>query len=68
VRGNSRGEIALARHGDIVDVVSRTPAVIERVGDAIPKGFPAASAETILAGVRASSERLRAELTERVKT
>jgi serine/threonine-protein kinase HipA len=46
----------------IADVVSRTPAVIERVGAAIPKGFPAQIAETILAGVRSSSDRLRAEL------
>jgi serine/threonine-protein kinase HipA len=49
----------------IADVTSRTPAVIERVGAAIPKGFPSPIAETILAGVRASSERLRSELPEK---
>jgi serine/threonine-protein kinase HipA len=48
----------------IADVVSRTPAVIERVGDAIKKGFPAQIADSILNGVRASSERLQAELSE----
>lgn len=52
----------------LAEVVSRTPAVIERVWGAIPKGFPAAIADTILVGVRASSARLRTKLTERVKT
>ena len=46
----------------IADVVSRTPLVIERVGAAIPKGFPTQIADTILAGVRASSGRLQSEL------
>lgn len=50
----------------IADVVSRTPAVIERVGAAIKKGFPAQIADSILNGVRASSDRLQAELSERV--
>jgi serine/threonine-protein kinase HipA len=45
----------------IADIVSRTPAVIDRVQAAISKGFPAAIAESILDGVRASSERLRRE-------
>jgi serine/threonine-protein kinase HipA len=49
----------------IADLVARTPAVIERVGAALPKGFPARIADTILAGVRASSERLQSDLTER---
>jgi len=48
--------------------VSRTPAVIERVGVAIPEGFPAPVAEAGLHGVRTSSERLRTDLTERVET
>jgi serine/threonine-protein kinase HipA len=52
----------------IADIVSRTPAVIDRVQAAIPKGFPAAIAESILDGVRASSGRLRTELSERTKT
>jgi hypothetical protein len=52
----------------IADVISRTPAVIERVEATIPKGFPAAIAESILDGVRASSGRLRTELSERTKT
>ena len=39
----------------------RTPAVIEKVGAALPRGFPAQIADTILAGVRASAERLSAE-------
>lgn len=47
----------------IAEVVSRTPAVIERVGDAIPKGFPAPIADTIFAGIRASSRRLSSETT-----
>lgn len=46
----------------IADLVSRTPAVIERVQGAIPRGFPEAIADAILQGVRASSERLTAEL------
>jgi hypothetical protein len=49
------------------DVVSRTPAVIERVQAAIPNGFPTPIADTILAGVRASSERLRKELAAKPK-
>ena len=40
----------------MADLVSRTPAVIERVGVAIPKNLPAAIADRILAGVNASSE------------
>lgn len=51
----------------IADLVSRTPAVIEQVQSAIPKGFPAQIADTILDGVRASSERLKADMTERAK-
>jgi serine/threonine-protein kinase HipA len=51
----------------IADIVSRTPAVIDRVQAAIPKGFPAAIAESILDGVRGSSGRLRTELSERTK-
>lgn len=49
----------------IADVVSRTPAVIERVGAAIKKGFPAQIADSILNGVRASSERLQSEVSEK---
>ena len=49
----------------IADLVARTPAVIDRVGGALPKGFPARIADTILDGLRASSERLQSELTER---
>ncbi len=52
----------------VADVVSRTPAVIDRVQAALSKGFPAAIAESILDGVRASSGRLRTELSERTKT
>jgi serine/threonine-protein kinase HipA len=46
----------------IADVILRTPAVIERVEAAIPKGFPAKIADSILEGVRASSERLQTEI------
>jgi serine/threonine-protein kinase HipA len=46
----------------MTDIVSRTPAVIEHVQAAIPKNFPGPIADTILDGVRASSERLRTEL------
>ena len=49
----------------LADLVTLTPAVLERVGAAIPKGFPAPIADTILAGVRASSDRLQAELSEK---
>ena len=49
----------------IADLVSRTPAVIERVQSLIPKGFPAQIADTIFNGVRASSERLQSELSEK---
>jgi serine/threonine-protein kinase HipA len=40
----------------IADIVSRMPAVIERVGAAIPKNFPAPIADTILTGVGAAEE------------
>jgi serine/threonine-protein kinase HipA len=50
----------------IADVVSRTPAVIERVGAAIPKGFPAQIADTILNNVRSLSERLHSELPNKI--
>jgi hypothetical protein len=52
----------------IADVVSRTPAAIERAGAAIPKGMPAqiADKDKMLAGLSASSERLHTELAERV--
>ena len=52
----------------LADLVAHTPAVIDRVAAAIPRGFPAPIADTILAGVRASSARLKAELTEKTKT
>ena len=38
----------------IADVVSCTPAVVERVGVAIPKGFPSQIAGTIIDGLRAN--------------
>jgi serine/threonine-protein kinase HipA len=44
------------------DLVTRTPAVIEKAENALPKGFPAKIADTILAGVRISADRLEAEL------
>ena len=46
----------------LADLVGRTPAVIAMVGSALPQGFPAAVADTILTGVRTSAERLGAEL------
>jgi serine/threonine-protein kinase HipA len=49
----------------LADLVARTPAVIDRVEAAIPKGFPAPIADTIFAGVRASSDRLQSELSEK---
>jgi serine/threonine-protein kinase HipA len=49
----------------LADLVARTPAVIERVQSAIPKGFPAQTADSIFAGVRASLERLQSELSEK---
>jgi serine/threonine-protein kinase HipA len=49
----------------IADLVARTPAVIDRVGAALPKGFPARIADTILDGLGASAKRLQSELTER---
>ncbi|HZL47144.1 MAG TPA: hypothetical protein VFC28_13045 [Opitutaceae bacterium] len=45
----------------IADIVSRTPAVIDRVQAAIPKGFPAQIADSIFDGVLASAERLKSE-------
>ena len=49
----------------LADLVARTPAVIDRVEAAIPKDFPAPIADTIFAGVRASSDRLQSELSEK---
>jgi serine/threonine-protein kinase HipA len=46
----------------LADLVARTPAVLAKVEDALPKGFPSAVADAILAGVRNASERLGAEL------
>ena len=45
----------------LADLVTRTPAVIEKAENALPKGFPAKIADTILAGVRISADRLEAE-------
>jgi serine/threonine-protein kinase HipA len=57
---NARHWIETAKRCGIADIVSRTPAVIERVGAAIPQTFPAQIADTILD--RVSSERLQSEL------
>jgi len=46
----------------LADLVARTSAVIAKVGNALPKGFPAAVADAILTGVRKSAERLGVEL------
>ena len=46
----------------LADVVARTPAVIASTEKAPPKGFPPQIADAILAGVRASANRLGAEL------
>ena len=48
----------------LVDVVERTPAVIETVRTMIPVGFPAPIADAILDGLQASAERLKQELAE----
>ncbi len=46
----------------LADLAARTPDVVATVGSALPKGFPAVVADSILTGVRASAERLGAEL------
>jgi serine/threonine-protein kinase HipA len=47
----------------LAELVARTPAVLDRVQAAIPAGYPAQLAGSILDGVRASSDRLQSELT-----
>ncbi|HTZ21700.1 MAG TPA: type II toxin-antitoxin system HipA family toxin [Opitutaceae bacterium] len=46
----------------LADLVARTPAVIAKTENALPKGFPAHVADAILTGVRTSADRLAAEL------
>jgi serine/threonine-protein kinase HipA len=46
----------------IEDLVAHTPAVIERVQNALPVDFPSIIAESILDGVRFRAEQLKAEL------
>lgn len=41
---------------------SSPPAVLDRVDDLLPRNFPAAMADSILAGVRRSATQLAAEL------
>jgi len=46
----------------LAELVETTPAVLDRVAAKIPKKFPAAMADAILAGVRRSAKQLAAEL------
>jgi serine/threonine-protein kinase HipA len=46
----------------LADLAARTSAVIAKAEKALPKGFPTQIADAILAGVRASADRLGAEL------
>jgi len=46
----------------LADLVAHTPAVIAKVGKALPKGFPAAVADAVIEGARSAAERLGAEL------
>ena len=46
----------------LAEVDDLTPGVLGRVSTALPKKFPAQIADSILAGVRASAKRLKAEL------
>jgi serine/threonine-protein kinase HipA len=46
----------------LAELVETTPAVLDRVASALPKKFPAAIADSILAGVRRSAKQLAAEL------
>jgi serine/threonine-protein kinase HipA len=44
------------------ELIEATPAVLEKVGDAVPAKFPAEIADSILAGLRKQVGRLKAEL------
>jgi len=46
----------------LAELVETTPAVLDRVATSLPKKFPAAVAEAILAGVRRSAKQLATEL------
>ena len=46
----------------IQGVLSRTPAVIQQVRAALPAGFPAQIADSILDGISARAEQLKMEL------
>jgi len=46
----------------VQDVIDRTPDVVKQVHAKIPKGFPAQIADAIMDGIKASTERIKAEL------
>jgi len=46
----------------LADLVARTPAVIAKIGNALPQGFPSAIADSLLTGVSTAAERLGTEL------
>ncbi|MBN9689730.1 MAG: type II toxin-antitoxin system HipA family toxin [Verrucomicrobia bacterium] len=48
----------------LAEIVDRTPMVIAKVQNALPKGFPVAVADAVMAGLRAAGERLGADLTQ----
>ena len=46
----------------LAEIVETTPAVLDRVAALLPRKFPTAMADSILAGVRRSAKQLAAEL------
>jgi serine/threonine-protein kinase HipA len=44
------------------DVIARTPKVIQQVRGMVPPGFPGQIADSILRGIKAATETLKAEL------
>jgi serine/threonine-protein kinase HipA len=46
----------------VQDVIDRTPDVVKQVHDKIPKGFPAQIADSLLNGIKASTERIKEDL------
>ena len=51
----------------VADVATHAPAIIERLGAAIPKVFPTPIADAIRSGLRAPSVRLYSELPGKVQ-
>ena len=48
----------------LAELVETTPSVLDRIASSLPKTFPAAVADSILASVRRSAKRLAAELAD----